>query len=244
MENEEKQGLGNILPKIQETSVTKSLFFGDRVIVLRPWKTKDERNFLIKKAQLSKQDQEDEEKIRELIINDLIQPCVVSGDLTYLSFNELKKVMLELRCISIGEEVDGVTFRCSHCNGHNEISVIIDDDLVRFTPCNTELQTIDDNIKIRFKSIPFRLIRKNSNDIDLLYSAISEIYYNDTQYKNFTKQDFQDFFDSLGLKVTKSIIKKLEETTDKLDMRRIIRCNKCSKENMIDYGEIPNFFIP
>ena len=42
------------LPKIQENIITKTILFGDNIVVIRPWKTKDERNFLVKKATLSK----------------------------------------------------------------------------------------------------------------------------------------------------------------------------------------------
>jgi hypothetical protein len=99
--------LSTALSSLQKSEVTKTIVFGENVIVLKPWKTRDERNFLIKKASLPKNIQENVDKVHDLLVDDLIKPCIVSGDINSLSFNQLKLIMIELRMLSIGEEVEG-----------------------------------------------------------------------------------------------------------------------------------------
>ena len=55
------------LPVIQNTEVTKTIELGDKLFVIRPWKTKDEKNFMIKQTLLSKKKQENEKELE--IIN-------------------------------------------------------------------------------------------------------------------------------------------------------------------------------
>jgi len=193
------------LPKIQQTEVTKTIMFGDRMYVIRPWKTKDERNFLIKKASLPKNIQENEDKVKDLLINDLIKPCIIDGNTDVLSMNEIKKLMLDIRCLSVGELVEGITFKCTSCGVANQIDISIDEDTMKFIPGDESLQKINDKLSIRFKSLPYKLISSKTNELDFVYHSVQEIVYEGKSFKDFSKSDFETFFDELDLKTTKDI---------------------------------------
>lgn len=232
------------LPKIQENNVTKTLIFGDNIVVIRPWKTKDERNFLIKKATLPKGAQDSDDKIQSLVINELVKPCIISGNVDILSVNQFKMIMFELRTISIGEMVEGITFKCKHCGTTNTIDIEIDDNLVKYENGNSELCEINKDLSLRFKQIPFKIVNSKTEEIDFIYNSIEEVVYLGESYKTFTKREFEDFLDSLDLKTTKKMFEKLQECMDKLTIVKTVTCINC-KENMdIDFGETPNFYIP
>lgn len=236
--------LSTALSSLQKSEVTKTIVFGENVIVLKPWKTRDERNFLIKKASLPKNIQENVDKVHDLLVDDLIKPCIVSGDINSLSFNQLKLIMIELRMLSIGEEVEGINFKCQECGKSEEITITFDDSLVKFEEGDFSIQEINESLKIKFKPIPHTLMRNKIDEMTILYSVVEEIIFNDVVYKDFTKKDFIDFFDALDLKTTKNIIKKLGSTADNLTIKQERICNHCGANNVLDFGELPNFYIP
>lgn len=236
--------LGTIVQNLQKSEASKTLMFNDKIVIIRPWKTRDERNFLIKKAALPKNLQENMDKVHELLINDLIKPCVIEGNIDQLSFNQLKLLMIELRMLSIGEEVDGITFKCQECGKHEEITVTFDEEFVKYTEGNYKEREISDSLKIRFKPMPHTIMKSKIDEIEILYAVVDEIIYNNVSYKDFTKQEFIEFFDALDLKTTKKIIKELGKSTDDLQIKTTHKCRNCGFETELDFGDVPNFYIP
>lgn len=231
------------LPKLKSADVTRTIQLANKIFVVRPWKTKDERNFLIKQA-TTKTDGSDI-AIEKLMINELIKPCVIEGDFDTLSYNELKKIMVDIRCISMGDDLKGVTIKCGHC-GHTNIfdANIEDENLVNYTPTDTSLHTINDELKVRFKSVPHTKLSSNSTEIDYVYENIDELVIEDKSYKNFSKKDFELFFDDLDLNTTKIFLEKLKNSTDSTTIIKTIKCMHCSEDIIVNFEDMPNFLKP
>jgi hypothetical protein len=237
-------GSTGMLPKINTNEVTKTLKFGDRLYTVRPWKTKDERNFLIKQSLLPEKELTDN-ALQTLMIDELIKPCVIDGNFNDLSFAELKKIMITIRTMSMGDDIQGVKFKCSECGFGNIIDVYLDEEgVVDFKDADSSLQEISDELKIRFKPLSFRMISKKTDEIDLIYNSVQEIVYNGQSYSGFTKADFEEFFDNLDIKTTKTLMEKLEKSMDSLEISKDCNCAKCGAKNTIDFGDSPNFFMP
>lgn len=236
----------SLLPKISNTEVTKTVKFGDRIYVVRPWKTRDERNFMIKQTTLPADVQNDEIKMQEILIEELIIPCIVDGDIDKLSFNEVKKLILDIRCMSIGGEIENFNFKCASCGTQNMGVVNIEEEgVVTFKEANTELQSVTDKLQVRFKPIPYRSIFRNIKDeMSIVYSSIDEIVYEGQSYKDFTKDDFIEFFDSLDIMTSKKLMGSLESSLDSLNIVGKLGCFKCGGITSVNFDDLPNFIMP
>lgn len=237
---------GVALPKLEQSEIKKSLKIGSNIITIRPWKTKDERLFLIKKASLSKAQQEDSDKIKEVLINDLIKPCVLdvlNSSFDDLSMNALKALMLEIRKISVGDVVEGVNYKCE-CGFRNTCDIELTDDLYQYVDGDYSVKKINNDLSLKFKPIGAKYVKTSSEDIDYLYKSIDSIIYQEIEYKDFTKKEFEEFFDSLDINTAKKIIEFLSSSVDSFTMVGHLKCASCGKETEVDFGEMPNFFIP
>jgi len=232
---------------ILTNEVTKSLEINGEMFVIRPWTTKEEKNYFLKKAMLSKKKDTKMKEIDELMIDSLIRPCVIQGNLDLLSFTELKFLMIEIRIISIGEEVEGVVFKCSSCGKTNENVLNLDaEGVITFNNSSKEVVEINEDIKIKFKSVPFKLLTEIEDGREelFLYYSISEIHIKGKIYTDFTKDNFQEFFDSLDINTTKKIVKELEKNVEHLKIVQEYSCMFCGEQTKIEFDEMPNFFLP
>jgi hypothetical protein len=158
---------------------------------------------------------------------------------------ELKKIMIEIRVMSMGDDIQGVQFKCTSCQSTNIIDVYLDEEgVVEFKEADVSLQEITSDLKLRFKPISYKMITRNADEIDLIYNSIQEIVYKGQAYTGFDKKDFEEFFDSLDLKTTKIVMQKLEKSMDSLSITKKCNCSKCGEKNVIDFGDSPNFFMP
>lgn len=233
------------LPVIKTEEVTKTIELGNNIFVLRPWKTKDEKNFMIKQALLSKKKQESEKDLEKLLVEELVKPCIVDGDISKIDYNGLRRIIVELRCISIGDDIRDVNYKCTKCEKANSLDISLSEDgVINYKAENSEIQEINDSLSIRFKTVPFSKMESTIEEYDYIYLGIDEIIYEDTSYKDFSKENFEQFFDSFDLTTSKKITEKLIESSSELEIKKTVNCLHCDEENEIDLGSMSNFYLP
>ena len=233
------------LPVIQNTEVTKTIELGDKLFVIRPWKTKDEKNFMIKQTLLSKKKQENEKELEKLLIEELIKPCIIEGNIEELDYSGMRKIIVELRCISIGDDINDVSIECISCGKNNSFNISLNEEgVISYKQFNTKIYKLNEKISVRFKTIPYTKIKDDTEEYDYLYLGIDEIIYEGTSYKDFTKESFENFLDNMDIKTSKKLAESLIEASSSLEIKKSVKCLHCQEENEVDLGNMVNFYLP
>ena len=233
------------LPVIKTEEVTKTVVLGDKMFVIRPWKTKDEKNFLIKQTTMKKKDQDDPKALEKLLVEELVKPCIIDGDIDSISYDELKKLIIDIRCLSIGDDINDVTFECPKCEKNNIIDIMLEDEgVVTFKPTDIELKKISEVLSVRFKSVPFKKMSKDMSEYDYIYNSIDEIVYEEVSYKDFTRENFEQFFDSFDINTSKEIVEAMKDSVNSTVVKKEVLCQHCGEKKTIDLGNMTNFYTP
>jgi len=243
--------MNTILPIQKTETITKELKIGDKNFIVRPWLTKEEKNFLIEKSIIEKKNKEPGvNEIYNLLIKTLVKPCVINGDIDNLSFDEVRYLIVFIKKISSGEVIEDIVVKCPSCNTPINLNVNLDN--IEFKEFDRSIKKINDNLSIKFKPIPFKMIKENEDDLFYLYNSIDEIIIDDIVYKNFTRKNWDEYLDSLSISDSKKIGEVLSECFTDFKIKAQTYCIKkdCkhsfeSKNPIIlDLSDKENFYLP
>lgn len=224
-----------MLPKIKN-ELTHTFKIGDEIFTIRPWKTKDERQILLKTS--LNEGSEIKEREDLLFIDGLILPCVLSGDPEKLSTEGIKRLFIEVKMISTGDDSIDIGYDCIGCGKKNELKVQLNESL-KYKPFDTSFKKINEITSIKFKPIPFREVANitdsdsTDKEYEFLLNSIDKIEYEDTIYDEFTLEELQDFIDELPSDTFVTMVNSLIECKDSVVIETDSECVFCKEENHI-----------
>lgn len=209
----------------------------------RPFLVRDEKNLLL--SQQSEQVGSMYETLRSVIAS-----CITDKtDVESLAIFDLEYIFTQLRCKSIGEDVE-LIFTCTECGkktehlfpiqaevkmpeGHDKKIALFDNvGAVMKYPGVEQMKTIAD---IDFKN-PEQVIELIASCIDYVYDE-DNIYY----AKDQTKKELVQFVENLPRNASDKI-KNFFETVPKLSQTITFKCKHCDHENEYKVEGIENFF--
>jgi len=243
--------MNNMLPVGNSNTVTKDIKIGSKEFIIRPWLTREEKNFLIEKSLLEKKNKKPNvNDIYKLLIKTLVQPCVIDGEYKNLSFDELRYLIVQIKKISSGEVVENIIVKCPSCNTPLDVNVNLDG--VEYKSFDSTVKKINNDLKIKFKQIPFNIIKEEEDELFYIYESIDEIILKDKIYKGFSKENWDQFMDEMSINDTKKIGKVLSECFSDFKIPAEVSCIKedCehshTKNNPIklDLSDKENFYMP
>jgi len=209
-------------------------------VYFRPWKSKDEKNFLT--LMEAKEEITDDD-----FKNILILPCLKDKDI-YLSEADLQYLLIEIRKQSISDEFE-MKFICKNekCKSVNEIDVNFDD-IVDYKPDNVKIFK-DENLIIHFGNIKniqiFEEKIKDVNHIEKnfieMIMRIEKIIINDKEYNTFTYDEVYNYINELEVKQYDKLIKYYNDNKSNMNIEGTFNCAFCGHENSFYFDEIPNF---
>ena len=221
-----------MLPKVQN-ELKHTFKIGDDLFVVRPWKTKDERNLLLQTSM----NESSEVKSREdlMFIDSLILPCVISGDVESLSSEGIRRLFIEIKMISTGDDTVHYSCKCPSCEKQNEFDISISECL-EYKSFGRSFIKINDDLSIKFKPIKFReiinLMEDNLIDQDyaFLLNSIDSVEYMDEIYDEFTIQELSEFIDELPHDTFSKMVSELIDTKDSISIKSKVKCRHCSED--------------
>lgn len=232
--------------KLNELKVQKEFTkvnIGNKEIEISPWSTKDEKNYLklLESAERDNRSISDDE-----IYNVLIKPVIKENDVV-LSANEQKMLLIEIRKISISDEVTDI-ITCE-CGIDNSITKKIDD-IVKFTPSNFKEVKVQD-ITFVFDDIKYNKDKSKMKLQDGLVNYIftefllhiREIHYKDNIFKygeNMSFLELQEFIEDLSSSTFDTLFQEYHNMVDNIEIRIEATCS-CSRHISKDYTSLPGF---
>lgn len=231
-----------MLPNLSN-DITETLTINNETLIIRPWKTKDERNYMIKQS--LNEDKKKQVSKEILIVDELIKPCIISGDIEKLSGEGLKRLILEMKIISNGNEVEGVSFKCNSCEKPNEVTINLSDSVTYSKGC-TDFVELTKDLNVSFKTIPFReffkLGDKNEPEFEYILNSVDKIEYKDEIFDEFTKDELKNFIDDLDLKTYKALVEAMITNREVTEIKSEQNCMHCNSVNKLDFTEDKSFF--
>jgi len=217
---------------------------GDLNIKYKGWTTKNEKDYLklIENEKVKTTDKE--------IFEILILPVIENKKLV-ISSAQQKKLLIDIRKVSISEYIEEEKRKCEFCKKENKIKVKFDD-ITTYKKANYKTVSIkddeEDNFIFSFSELKTMKDKQNLNIsnglVDYIYNDfllhITEIQINDDIYNEFSKKELISFIDSLPSKVFDFVFESYQEMIDETDIKFKNICKFCKKEEEIDY----NIFIP
>jgi hypothetical protein len=227
-----------MLPNISE-KLTHSIKIGEGLFVIRPWKTKDERAYMLKsstyESSLGNNITSAEQEM--VLFNELIKPCIISGDYKKLSGEGLKRLIYEIRIISMGDEIQDFKFTCSACSKPNMTTLIIGDK-IKYKQFDKNWHKINEKLSVKFKPIHFedvfKILETKNNEVTFVIKSIEAIEYEGKVYDDFSEEELTVFCDDLDLKSFKIISENLIKAKDETTVDINCRCMFCNEETKVE----------
>lgn len=234
------------LPMYKHPVYTLTLPSSGKSIKYRPFLVKDEKNLL-----LAQQSEEDMTMIDTL--KSVIGDCVMDKDVDVneLPIFDLEYIFTQLRCKSVGEEVE-LLFTCKNqeCKKKTKISFKIDPQVVKPEDHTNKIDLFDD-VGVVMKYANASILKEiskmdinNPDDImELIVSSIDYIYDSESIYpaKEQKKEDLLKFVEGLPRNPTEKI-KRFFETTPRLQQKIDYDCPACGTHNEYIAEGIDSFF--
>ena len=220
-----------MLPKFENKQYEFNI--NGKTIKFRPWKTKDEREFLILK-----------ESEGEVTFNQLYKsmalPCIeYDGELTQ---GEKQMILFEIRKKSYGESVD-FNFTCGDCGSYNEAKFNIKD-IVKYSPSDFKPQ-IKDGFTVTYKD-PGDFDLTDVKEFDIEYYSflyhIDTITYDNEVHKDFTIEELSEFFDDMPAELFDFFYSGFVTRIETIEYTAKSTCLNCKKEQDLEISQIPNLF--
>lgn len=240
-----------MLPKIDSPVFELTLPISKHKVSYRPFLIKEQKILLMA-------GESDEKDFLYKNVKQIISNCCLSEiNVEDLSIVDIEYFFLHLRAKSVGEIVD-TKYRCQHyieeteeyCNNLMDVSYNILDTEIDTENYN-ELIQLTDNMGIKMKYPDYKTIEtayenSGSDEEDVfgvIKSCIDYIYDQDNVYslKEATKEEIDEFFDSLSVKQIREI-KNYFNNLPTIKKEIKVKCNKCGFNHEINVKGLMNFF--
>jgi len=217
---------------------------------IRPFLVKEEKLLLM--ATQSRDTKEIIGTVKQVINN-----CFVDGDINTndLAFFDMDYLFIALRAKSIGETVElqftcnSVTSEGQKCGHVFPVEVDISNAHIEKNENIQEKIWVTESIGVKFKYPKYGVMRALADIEDnferkmqMIYACIDFIFDKDKVYSDYTKEDFEKFFDSL----TVAQVEKLEQWVDNLPTFAVNlekTCDRCGFNHKIKYKDFTSFFL-
>ena len=222
-----------------------------KTVRIRPFLVREEKLLLM--ATQSKDTKEIISTVTQVVSN-----CFVDQDVNVnqLAFFDIDYLFIALRAKSIGETVE-LQFTCNaitpedgnKCGHIFPVEVDISKARVEKDENIEEKIWVTETIGVKFKYPKYGIMRSLADieepferKMQMIYACIDFIFDKDKVYSDYTKEDFEKFFDSL----TVAQVEKLEKWVDNLptfvvDLEK--KCDKCGYNHKIKYKDFTSFFF-
>lgn len=212
-------------------------------ITIRPYLTGEEKGLLM--AIESNNDKSMREAIRNLI-----QACVTGPfDIDSLSTLDLEFIFIQLRKISVSEEVTISLFHADmkECDHAQPVTVKLDAYEITAAPEKKIVLDDENGVGVVMKTPTINMFEKmdtKSSNVTktfaMIYACIDYVFDAEEVYNNFSKDELKAWVDQL----TESQLKKIMdffESVPKMTYHVKYQCEKCGKEETRDLDGILNF---
>lgn len=233
------------LPRYSYPTYTLTIPSNGKTLKYRPFLVKDEKNLLLSQ-------QSEEEVSMYDTLKGVIASCILDDNkVDQLAVFDLEYIFTQLRCKSIGEQVE-LIFTCQNdeCKKKEPHTFTIDAKVEK-PKDHTNKINLFDNVGIVMKypgtdqltKITKTDLTNPDNIIDLIVSCIDYIYDDETVYhaKEQSKKELVKFVEDLP----KSAADKLRDffaSIPKLKQTVQYTCKHCGTESSYDIEGIENFF--
>lgn len=234
------------LPKINHPVFKITIPSTKKALSFRPYTVKEEKLIIMMKEQDNITDVV--ETLKQLINN----CCVDKIDINNLALFDIEYIFVKLRSKSVGEEIELV-----YTDGEDKIKFNVDLDQVevKFNPEHSKKIPLIDNygITMRYPNYEVmlkldQLVTKDSNVADInnmmfevMLDCIENVYDDKQIYKDFTKEDLENFVLSLPMACTDKI-KTFFDTMPSLEYTTKVK-NKKGEEKDVTLRGLKDFFI-
>ena len=232
------------LPKIDVPRYPVTIPSTGEEYIMRPYLVKEEKVLLLALEST------DAQQIT-MAIRNLITSCI-EGDLdidTLASF-DIEKLFLELRAISVGDEI-ALTSKCSECEHVNDVSLKTSDvNLTDYKPeANTIKLTETVGVTMGYPTadllaeIGVEDLESITGLMSLIIGCVNTIFDEDSVYdvKKESNEEVQDFIDSLTSEQFQKIAGFFGEIP-KLEYNLNYECSKCNHKNETVLRGLASFF--
>lgn len=214
-------------------------------LIMRPYLVKEEKILLLAL------ESQDPGQIA-LAIKGLIEGCVETEfDIEKLPGFDIEKIFLELRSISVGDNI-GLNVKCQKCEEHNQMSLNIQD--VTMTDYNPDDKVIKltDSVGVTMNYPNAEALAKIDPEkvdsiegiMDLLVACVANIFDDENVYpaKEDNIDEIRDFVEGLTTEQFKSIA-RFFSSMPMLAYDLEFECEHCGHENKIELRGLNSFFI-
>lgn len=234
------------LPMYKHPVYTLTLPSNGKTLKYRPFLVKDEKSLLL--AQQSEEDLTMIDTLKSVISN-----CIVDKgfDVEELPIFDLEYIFTQLRCKSVGEEVE-LLFTCKNqdCKKKTKIAFKIDPQLVKPEDHSNKIDLFDDvGVVMKYananilKSISTMDIQNPDDIMNMVVDSIDYIYDAESVYssKDEKREDLLKFVEGLPRNASDKI-KRFFETTPRLQQKIEYDCPSCGTHNEYIAEGIDSFF--
>lgn len=237
------------LPLINESIIFQKVQLpSGKSIGVRGWKVKEEKELLFAAEKIAEDDIE-----KAKVISAFLKSCVEDKNIfDQLSENDLKKLAIEIRKLSKGDEVEYVA-RCS-----NEECGATYDDVMKLSkvekikPFDLTPLKLNDDLIIAFKDLSldkyFELRNKYSEETAklifyYLINSIEAITYQSQTYIDFSEEEIENFIDQLSSNELNTIYEEYEKRVSSVKLEKKNKCKMCGSETQVVIEDILSFLI-
>jgi len=209
----------------------------NKVITLTPWKSKTKKDFI--KLFKEKEDKVSEEDI----INVLVMPYI-SDTKAYYSPDEIQYILVELRKLSIDEEI-AFSLDCDKCGEVIDIDTTLTE-ITDYTPNKFPIETGN----VQWRDLPNKdslkkVIKKYPAEPPRNLQTL--LHMSHFQGQPVTSIDeIMEKVDNLSLKEDNELLENFESVQSIIKISKIIKCNNkdCKFEKDYIFDVIPTFYDP
>jgi hypothetical protein len=228
-----------MLPSLQTPEFTTTVPSSGKEVKFRPFLVKEEK--ILYFALESGETGDIVSAIQKIFTNCILSDFKVD-DMAYFDFEYL---FLMLRAKSVGESIElKLRHDVEDCGQVNDISINIEDIKVVTVPNHTDKIMLNDDIGVKMKYPTIEnlsLVQQDQNTFDIIRDSIEYVYDQETVYDDFTKDEADNFLESLS-KSQFELISEFFATMPKLRHEVKYKCKKCKKTETVLLEGLQSFF--
>jgi len=233
------------LPKIDLPQYPVTIPSTGEELTMRPYLVKEE------KVLLMALESEDSKQIT-MAIRNLIESCIKGINLDKLAGFDVEKLFLDLRGISVGEQIN-LMGNCSdtECDGQTPVTISTTDITMKDIEPNANVIKLTDSVGVTMTYPTANTLRDVGLDaldtvdglMDLIIACVDTIFDHDSVHnvKQEDKDEVKDFIESLTTDQFQKISAFFSKTP-RLEYDLEFECVKCKKENKQHLRGLANFF--
>ena len=228
-----------MLPSLSAPEFTTTIPSSGKKIKFRPFLVKEEKILYF-----ALESGETEDMVSA--IKNIFENCILSEfDVNNLAYFDFEYLFLMLRAKSVGETID---LKLKHdkdgCEHVNDISINIEDIKVHKEPNHTDKIMLNDDIgvKMKYPTIESLGVLNDENTFDIIRDSIEYVYDQENVYDDFSKQDADNFLESLS-KNQFELISEFFATMPKLRHEVKYKCKACKKTETVVLEGLQSFFM-